>query len=104
MHLSPRRLRGTSTGCSSKRPFLLPVSLVNRTGRVSNAPMFGEATKKTECAYWQASALNLLRVSQEHGKTGDVASRLNVSVPVETERRPYGCSSPFGWLNWVGIT
>jgi hypothetical protein len=66
---------------------------VTRAGRVSNEPMFGAATKKTGCAYWQASALNLLRVSQEHGSKGDVASRLNVSVPVEIERRPYGSSS-----------
>jgi hypothetical protein len=70
---------------------------------VSREPKFGVAAKKTECAYWQASALNLLRVSQEHGNTVDLrASRLNVSVPVEIERRPYGCSSLQAAVNLVG--
>lgn len=46
---------------------------------------------------------NLLGVSQEQGKLGD--GRLaNVNGALEIEPRPYGCSSPSGWLEKVGIT
>lgn len=40
----------------------------DRSGRVSNEPMFWAATKKTECANWQAGAWAVQEAPQERAK------------------------------------
>jgi len=43
---------------------------------------------------------NLLGVSQEQGKQGDMELRPCLMVALEIEPRPYGCCSPnTGWQN-----